>query len=61
MSENLQPLLNKLEKARFTGTLDLHFEAGQVASARLTHFLPFAEIQDRELVTLEPEKKVKGG
>jgi hypothetical protein len=40
----LDPLLQKLQKAKFTGSLDLRFEAGEIASARLTHFLPFSEL-----------------
>jgi hypothetical protein len=36
-------LLQKLKAARFSGTLELRFESGQVASASLIHFLPFKE------------------
>ncbi len=32
-SESLQPLLDKLERAKFTGELRLRWESGQVASA----------------------------
>jgi hypothetical protein len=56
MSEHLKPLFEKLEKARFTGTLSLRFESGQVASAELIHLLPFSELS-RELVTVEPEEE----
>ncbi len=52
----LQPLLDKLEKAKFTGELHLRFEAGQMASAELIHLLPFSEL-GRELITVEPEKE----
>ena len=56
MSETLQPLLDKLGKAKFTGELHLRYESGQVASAELIHFLPLSEL-GRELVTIEPEKE----
>ena len=58
MSEAIQPLLDKLEKARFTGTLELHFEDGQPTRAKLIHFLAFSEL-GRTLPTVEPEKEVK--
>ncbi len=55
MSEILTPLIEKLEKAKFSGELRLRFEAGQVASASLSHFLPFSEL-GKELPAVEPEK-----
>lgn len=42
--ENLQPLLEKLEKARFSGDLVLHFSGGEVESADLNHYLAAAEL-----------------
>ena len=54
MSETLKALLDKLEKAKFTGKLTLRFEVGQVASAELVHFLPFSELE-RTLPTVEKE------
>jgi hypothetical protein len=53
MAKTLQPLFEKLEKARFTGELHLCFEDGQPASATLIHRLAFAELSDHELVTVE--------
>jgi hypothetical protein len=52
----IDPLLEKLQKAHFTGELYIRFESGQPASVMLTHFLPLEEL-DRELVTVEPEAK----
>jgi hypothetical protein len=48
-------LFAKLKKAKFSGTLELRFEAGQVASATLIHSLAFSEL-GRALPVLEPEK-----
>lgn len=56
ISETLQPLLDKLGKAKFTGELQLRLEAGQPTSATLIHLLPFSEL-GRELVTLEPKRR----
>jgi hypothetical protein len=56
MSEHLKPLFEKLEKARFTGTLSLRFERGEVASAELLHLLPFSQL-GRKLVTVVPEEE----
>jgi hypothetical protein len=51
-------LLEKLNAARFAGVLELRFEGGQVASAKLTHFLPFSELS-RKLPGIEPETEFK--
>jgi hypothetical protein len=37
--ENLQPLLDRLSAAHFSGTMELRFESGSIASAELTHFI----------------------
>ncbi len=42
---DLQPLIEKLERAGFSGELVLHFYAGQVDSARLTHDLAHSEFR----------------
>ena len=39
-----------------SGELRLAFEAGEVTSAKLKHYLPFSEL-DRELPTIEPEEE----
>ncbi len=57
MSENLQPLLDMLEKAKFTGELRVCFESGQPARAKLIHCLAFSEL-DRELPTIEQEQEL---
>ena len=54
MSEVLKQLLEKLERAKFSGRLTLTFESGQISGAELRHLLPFAELQ-RELPALEEE------
>jgi hypothetical protein len=54
MEQRLEPLFDKLKKAKFTGELRLRFEVGQPASAMLIHSLPFSEFE-RELPTVEPE------
>jgi hypothetical protein len=43
MSETLQPLIAKLEKAKFTGELAVRFYRGEPKDARLTHALATAE------------------
>jgi hypothetical protein len=58
--EPLERLLEKLKAAKFTGELHLRFEAGEVASAKLEHFLPISEIE-RVLPTIEPEPSVGTG
>lgn len=50
----LQPLFEKLVKAKFNGRLELRFEAGEIASAELHHFLPASEFQ-KPLPTVEEE------
>jgi hypothetical protein len=50
--KELQPLFEKLARARFTGKLILSFEAGQISSAFLQHYLPLSELR-RELPTIE--------
>ncbi len=55
MIENLEPLLAKLQQARFTGELRLYFDDGQPASAKLIHSLPFSEL-GRELPTIEEQE-----
>jgi hypothetical protein len=57
MEKDINPLLAKLAAAKFTGTLELRLESGQLTSARLEHFLPFSEL-GRQLVTVEPETAV---
>lgn len=57
MSETLQPLLDKLEAAKFSGELNVRFDAGQISGGTLIHLLPFSDLLGRELVTIEPEKK----
>jgi hypothetical protein len=52
--EHLQALLDKLEAAKFSGTLELRFESGQVESAKLEHLLPFSEL-GRALPCIGPE------
>ncbi len=56
MSETLQPLLDKLEQARFTGELRLRFESGHPARAKLIHSLAYSELR-RELPTIEQEQE----
>lgn len=56
MAENLQKLLYKLEKAKFAGELHLRFEAGQVASAELRHYIAASEFT-AELPCIDPEKE----
>jgi hypothetical protein len=51
-------LMKKLKAARFAGILELRFEAGLPASAKLIHFLPFSELS-RELPGIEPETDFK--
>jgi hypothetical protein len=58
METDLDKLLSKLEKARFTGELHLRFESGEIAGAVLEHHLPFSELK-RELPTLEEEFQLK--
>ncbi len=58
MRKTLQPLLDKLQKAKFTGELRVCFEAGQPARAELIHCLPFAEL-GRELPTIEEKDRDK--
>jgi hypothetical protein len=58
MIEDLRPLLDRLEVAKFSGTLELRLESGIIASATLHHFLPFEEL-GRELPTIEPEGEFK--
>ncbi len=58
MSENLQPLLDKLTKAKFTGELRVCFEEGQPASAKLIHSLAYSEL-GRELPTIEEQARDK--
>jgi hypothetical protein len=54
MNESLKPLLERPEASKFTGPLELRFESGQIASAKLEHFLPYSEF-GRELPLVEPE------
>ncbi len=56
MSWNLQPLLDRLARARFTGELRVCFEAGQPASAKLIHSLAYSELR-RELPTIDQEQE----
>ncbi len=58
MSEALQPLLDKLAPARFTGELRVCFEGGQPASAKLIHSLAYCEL-GRELPTIEEQERDK--
>jgi hypothetical protein len=51
-------LMEKLKAARFSGTLELRFESGQVASAKLIHFLSFKELS-RPLPGIDPETDFK--
>jgi hypothetical protein len=51
----LQPLFNKLTGAKFSGVLELRFESGAIAAAKLEHFLPFAEL-GRELPIIEKDE-----
>lgn len=46
MSEKLNPLLDKLEKAKFTGELHLSFDAGQIQSARISHYLAYSQFKE---------------
>ena len=41
----MQALLERLEKAKFSGTLELHFDHGQIVSAELRHWLVKAEFE----------------
>ncbi len=52
MNETLQPLFDKLAKAKFTGELRVCFESGQPARTKLIHWLPFSEL-GRVLPTIE--------
>jgi len=53
--DELRPLLGKLQKSKFTGSLTLRFEGGQVASAELQHYLSKAEFT-KPLPTIDEEK-----
>ena len=55
MSE-IRPLLEKLKTARFSGELHLRLGSGEIASAKLIHFLALSELSG-EIVTVEPEKE----
>ena len=55
-NDQLKPLLDKLEKTRFTGELRLRFESGQPPSATLIHLLAISEFR-AALPTLEEEKE----
>jgi hypothetical protein len=39
MTESMQILFTRLQDAKFSGVLKIRFEAGEVVSARLSHFL----------------------
>jgi hypothetical protein len=54
MSETLQSLIDKLERARFTGELAVRFYQGEPKDARLTHCLATAEFA-QPLPIVEPE------
>jgi hypothetical protein len=49
-------LLEKLERAKFSGELRLHLYQGEITGAELHHHLANNEFQSRELPTVEPEK-----
>jgi len=53
--DGLQVLLGKLEKAKFTGKLEIRYENGSIAAAELRHHLPYSEL-GRALPTVEPEQ-----
>jgi hypothetical protein len=55
--EALTPLLEKLQKAKFSGDLILHFSGGEVESADLRHYLPISELK-RHLPTIEDEPEL---
>ena len=58
MSETLQPLLDKLERAKFTGRLIVDFHQGQVRAARLSHYLGWDEFS-RSLPSVENEPEAE--
>jgi hypothetical protein len=51
---NMASLLERLEKAKFTGHLDLHFDRGQIVRAELRHWLANSEFTE-PLPTVESE------
>jgi hypothetical protein len=56
----MEGLLKRLADAKFTGTLRLQFDRGEVSTAELRHSLAFAEFQSRELPIVESagQKKI---
>jgi hypothetical protein len=56
MGEEIDKLLEKLQKARFSGELRLRLESGEIASAKLIHLLALSELSG-EIPLIEPEKE----
>ncbi len=52
---DVSALIERLEKAKFSGTLELRLESGEIASAELHHFLANTEFL-KPLPTIEDKK-----
>jgi hypothetical protein len=50
----MQELLERLGKAKFSGSLDIHFDRGQIVSAELRHMLANTEFAE-PITTVENE------
>jgi len=55
-SEGITALMERLQKAKFTGTLELRYSSGEVVAAELHHLLAHAEFQTRPLPVVEAEE-----
>ncbi|MDM7994326.1 MAG: hypothetical protein QUT30_01440 [Acidobacteriota bacterium] len=54
----MSELLQRLESARFTGYLELHFDRGKIVSAELRHWLANSEFE-KPLPTIEEDAGVE--
>jgi hypothetical protein len=54
MTEKLQELFERLQKASFSGTMEIDFHAGDIENVHLHHVLPFDKWKQPIPIVEEP-------